>query len=141
MTHATAIADDASEGLSSLFGTALPASTDELAARALADAFGPVQDSGESLFDPAPPKTPAMPMRSLTPRANSIVQPRPAVESRGDRQPSADYSFDKFFPDPALAAREVQSSPTTVAPTSSSVQPVNEDLAQFSAWLKGLNNA
>ena len=140
-SHATAIADDPSEGLSSLFGTALPATTDELAARALADAFGPVQDSGESLFDPAPATTPAMPMRSLTPRATSSIQSRPAVESRSDRQPSADYSFDKFFPDPAMAAREAQSSPTTATPASSPAQPVNEDLAQFSAWLKGLNNA
>jgi len=140
-THATAVADDASEGLSSLFGTALPATTDELAARALADAFGPVQDSGESFFDPTPTPTPAMPMRSLTPRANTIIQPAQAAESRRDRQPSADYSFDKFFPDPAMAAREAQFTPTTVAPSPSSAQPVNEDLAQFSAWLKGLNNA
>ena len=141
-THATAVADDTSEGLSSLFGTAMPATTDELAARALADAFGPVQDSGESLFDPAPTPTPAMPMRSLTPRSNTLVPlPQGVDPSRSDRQPSADYSFDKFFPDPAMAARATQSSPTMVASTPSSPQPVNEDLAQFSAWLKGLNNA
>ena len=140
-THATAISDDASEGLSTLFGTATPATTDELAARALADAFGPVQDSGESLFDPAPTATPAMPMRSLTPRQTSSIPSAHSVEGYGDRQPSADYSFDKFFPDPAMSAREVPSSPTTVAPTPSSAQPVNEDLAQFSAWLKGLNHA
>ncbi|MEP6835892.1 MAG: tetratricopeptide repeat protein [Gemmatimonas sp.] len=139
-THATAVAEDPSDGLSSLFGTSAPTTTDELAARALADAFGPVQDSGESLFDPAPTPTPVMPMRSLTPRANTIVVPH-AAEPRSDRQPSADYSFDKFFPDPAMTEREAQSSPTTVAPTPSSAQPVNEDLAQFSAWLKGLNNA
>ena len=64
--HATAVPDDAVDGLASLFGTAVPTTTDELAARALADAFGPVQDSGESLFDPAPSPTPAMPMRAST---------------------------------------------------------------------------
>ena len=79
-------------------------------------------------------------MRALTPRANVVIHPA-SVDSRNDRQPSADYSFDKFFPDPAMAGREAQSSPTTVAPTPSAAHPVNEDLAQFSAWLKGLNNA
>ncbi|MEO7998240.1 MAG: tetratricopeptide repeat protein [Gemmatimonadaceae bacterium] len=144
-THATAVADDVAEGLSSLFGTAIPTTTDELAARALADAFGPVQDSGESLFDPAPSPTPALPMRSLTPRNTTPVYtpatPDPRSDKQGsDRQPSADYSFDRFFPDPAMAGREGQSAQSTI-PVSSSSPPANEDLAQFSAWLKGLNNA
>lgn len=145
-THATAVADDAVEGLSSLFGTAVPATTDELAARALADAFGPVQDSGESLFDPAPTPTPALPMRSLTPRSTTPVYTPAIADARADkqnsdRQPAADYSFDRFFPDPAMAAREGQSVQTSSSSATSSSQPVNEDLAQFSAWLKGLNNA
>ncbi len=139
--HATAVADEATEGLSSLFGTTAPATTDELAARALADAFGPVQDSGESLFDPAPTPTPAIAMRSLTPRANNTVQQSSATDYRSDRQPSADYSFDKFFPDPAMAGREAPRWPAPGASAPSSAHPVNEDLAQFSAWLKGLNNS
>lgn len=144
-THATAVSDEAVEGLSSLFGTAVPTTTDELAARALADAFGPVQDSGESLFDPAPTPTPSMPMRSLTPRSTTPIYTPATPDARGDkqgsdRQPAADYSFDRFFPDPAMAGREGQSMQAS-APVSGSSQPVNEDLAQFSAWLKGLNNA
>ncbi|MGV3710049.1 MAG: tetratricopeptide repeat protein [Gemmatimonas sp.] len=138
-THATAVSEDPAEGLSSLFGTSAPTNTDELAARALAVAFGPVQDSGESLFDPRPTPTSSMPIRALTPRANTAIPSATNLDTRSDRLPSADYSFDKFFPDPAMASRET-SSPTTFASPPTGSQPVNEDLAQFSAWLKGLNN-
>lgn len=133
-SHATAVSDEPNDGLSSLFGTTTPASTDELAARALADAFGPVQDSGESLFEPAATPTPVLPLRALTPRNNAAVGALSA-ESRS-RTGTPEYSFDRFFPDPAIAGNALNSGAST--PSS---QTVNEDLAQFSAWLKGLNNA
>ncbi|MEP6780678.1 MAG: tetratricopeptide repeat protein [Gemmatimonadaceae bacterium] len=142
-THATALADDPSDGLSSLFGTAQPASPDELAARALADAFGPVPDSGESLFDLSSTPTPNVPLRALTPRSLTPlkVPALASVDHRGAQSQTADYSFDRFFPDPAVASRPAQSIATASASDSESAPPANEDLAQFSAWLKGLNNA
>jgi len=142
-THATAVADDPADGLASLFGTSQPTTTDELAARALAEAFGPVQDSGESLFDPVPMPAPAVPLRALTPRHNTAgyppVQTNP--DHRSDPPPAAAYSFDKFFPDPALTHRGAPVVHSSVSGAPDSSQPVNEDLAQFSAWLKGLNTA
>jgi tetratricopeptide (TPR) repeat protein len=138
-THATAVADDAADGLSNLFGSALPTTPDELAARALADAFGPVQDSGESLFDVPPSTTQPLPLGGFTPRSNPAVHA--GVGSTADAAPRTgpvDYSFDRFFPDPATPGG---STGATVPPSASSAQPPNEDLAQFSAWLKGLNNA
>lgn len=142
-THATAVADDPSDGLSSLFGTTQPASPDELAARALADAFGPVQDAGESLFDLSSTPTPSLPLRALTPRSVTPLHASAAMsaaENRAAQQPNADYSFDRFFPDPAVATRAMPSGTIAPASDSESSPPANEDLAQFSAWLKGLNN-
>ncbi|MEP6766235.1 MAG: tetratricopeptide repeat protein [Gemmatimonadaceae bacterium] len=142
-THATAVADDPSDGLSSLFGTAQPTSPDELAARALADAFGPVQDSGESLFDFSSVPTPTTPLRALTPRSNTPlhVPAMASIEHRPAQSQNADYSFDRFFPDPAVAERPAQATTMASNSDSESSPPANEDLAQFSAWLKGLNNA
>lgn len=134
-SHATAVSDEPNDGLSSLFGTTTPASTDELAARALADAFGPVQDSGESLFEPAATPTPVLPLRALTPRSNAAVGGALSAQSTS-RTGTPEYSFDRFFPDPAIAGNALHSGTSTPAS-----QTVNEDLAQFSAWLKGLNNA
>ena len=141
-THATAVADDPADGLSSLFGTTQPTSPDELAARTLADAFGPVQDTGESLFDLSSTPTPAVPLRALTPRSATPLHSTAMAsshESRGAPQANADYSFDRFFPDPAVASKSMQPSAPSVGSESS--PPANEDLAQFSAWLKGLNGA
>ncbi|MDQ6611281.1 MAG: hypothetical protein M3Y64_02520, partial [Gemmatimonadota bacterium] len=141
--RATAVADDASDGLSSLFGTTQPTSPDELAARALADAFGPVQDTGESLFDLSSASAPT-PLRAFTPRSVTAVHTpaaMPASDSRPAQPSTSDYSFDRFFPDPAVATQLAQSSAITPTLDAASAPPANEDLAQFSAWLKGLNNA
>jgi hypothetical protein len=142
-THATAIADDSAEGLSSLFGSALPTTPDELAARALADAFGPVQDSGESLFDLPESAAPVAPLRSFTPLSTASIHVGAGAnaEQRGERPASQDYSFDRFFPDPAMTSNTAASASTFPLHSAGPTPPPSEDLAQFSAWLKGLNNA
>jgi hypothetical protein len=59
------------------------------------------------------------------------------------------FSFDRFFPDPATAVPSTRATPsqTPVAPvppptSGADIPPatVSDDLAQFSAWLKGLGN-
>ncbi len=143
------------EGLSSLFGTDTSLNEDA-AARALADAFAPVSardlESGTTLdFEfarstpefvrsitpvmatampivPTPAQVPAMRPRRMTPAA-----PSSSVPSGGG---NAGFSFDKFFPDPANR----RGTPAAPSPPLSE-PPVTDDLAQFSAWLKGLGNS
>lgn len=132
------------QGLTSLFGNEV-GGEDDTAARTLADAFSatderfpPVNDMPfeEAMLGTlgrlATPRLPATPVAST-----------PVVET-----PSGAFSFDRFFPDPAtgsfpsvsdgteLSADGSRRTPTSILP----VRPpaVSDDLAQFSAWLKGL---
>ncbi len=143
-SQAASIVPQSSEGLASLFGT--DASThDDVAARALADAFAPIPDeelaAGTALdfsfATPTPDFTSAIAPR--TPSASMEMQqpvhsPRESV-ARRTTPPSgnAGFAFDKFFPDPA--ARRVTPPESTPVPPAT---PVADDLAQFSSWLKGL---
>jgi tetratricopeptide (TPR) repeat protein len=126
------------EGLASLFGGHAPMN-DDRAARALADAFAPIAEidplGAELQFEAAmlggAART-ATPMRAATPIATAAVS-----EGGGP------FSFDRFFPDPATspppapaASRTPASEPAREVPPTT----VSDDLAQFSAWLKGLGN-
>ncbi len=133
-------------GLASIFGGEA-AAHDDLAARALADAFAPIDDqtdfAGDVPFEEAMFGTPARsatPMRSATPVVNAAI----ADATTGP------FSFDRFFPDPATAspitsASDAGNGADVARPTpgtAAEVTPptVSDDLAQFSAWLKGLGN-
>lgn len=130
------------DGLASLFGGEAPVQ-DDLAARALAEAFAPIDEishfGGELPFEEAmlggSART-ATPMRSATPIATA------AVSDAG-----GPFSFDRFFPDPATTPTPLTPSPSSVQATSREPAPetpsptVSDDLAQFSAWLKGLGNS
>ena len=141
--RASVAVETPADGLASLFGGATPAH-DDLAARALAEAFSPIDQSihfgGELPFEEAmlggALRSPT-PMRSATPIATAAV-----AES-----PGGPFSFDRFFPDPATAGSPLHTpshSPgnTTASEPARDVAPptVSDDLAQFSAWLKGLGN-
>lgn len=152
---ATAAQDDS---LASLFGDEAPASAsspDEIAARQLASAFDPespdVGSLSDSFFAGAAghrEPTPALgTVRQPTPIRGMTAAPTPAVPTPEVPQPPAsgatgEFSFDRFFPDPArqtpAASGTDSSAPGTQAP---SAPPAADDLAQFSAWLKGLGNS
>ncbi len=143
-SQAAAAVPQSPEGLSSLFG-ADAATHDDVAARALADAFAPIPEeelaAGTALdfsfasptpaFSPAVARhTPSAPIATQEPvfsqRESASRRPPPAVGNAG-------FAFDKFFPDPA-ARRNTPVEPTPAPPAT----PVADDLAQFSSWLKGL---
>jgi tetratricopeptide (TPR) repeat protein len=132
------------QGLASLFSTSASVD-DNAAARALADAFIAVDERfplandlsfGEAMLGSSGRST--MPWHSGTPVASASV-PDAAADA---------FSFDRFFPDPAtgsfppVAERgEASANASQVTPASTTpVRPpaVSDDLAQFSAWLKGL---
>ncbi len=130
--------DAPAEGLASLFGGHAPMN-DDRAARALADAFAPIAEIdplGAALqFEEAmlggAGRT-ATPMRAATPIATAAVS-----EGGGP------FSFDRFFPDPATSPPPAPAASRTPASEPSREVPpptVSDDLAQFSAWLKGLGN-
>ncbi len=122
--------DGPSDGLSMLFGFAAE-STDDAAARSLADAFAPI--SAESMSDGT---TLDLSFASNTPQSTPTFvaaasdYPADARVVAPDTSNAA-FSFDRFFPDPAAAAPSTDTS----VPAS---PPAGEDLAEFSAWLKGL---
>jgi len=140
--RASVAVDTPADGLASLFGGEAPMH-DDLAARALADAFAPIDEishfGGELPFEEAMlggAARMATPMRSATPIATA------AVSDAG-----GPFSFDRFFPDPATSSSPQHTpshSPSHTPATESAreVPPptVSDDLAQFSAWLKGLGN-
>ena len=149
--RASVAVETPAEGLASLFGGDTPMH-DDLAARALADAFAPIHETapfgGELPFDEAmlggASRSPT-PMRAATPIATAAVS-----ELTG-----GPFSFDRFFPDPATSASPQHTpahSPSNTPAHSPSNTPasesarevapptVSDDLAQFSAWLKGLGN-
>lgn len=142
--RASVAVETPAEGLASLFGGDTPM-PDDLAARALADAFAPIDETtpygGELPFEEAmlggASRSPT-PMRAATPIATPIVS-----EVTG-----GPFSFDRFFPDPATSAMPLHTSAhspnnTPASPSAREVAPptVSDDLAQFSAWLKGLGNS
>ena len=129
------------EGLSSLFGeNGATGAGDDAAARALADAFAPISeadaasgamlDFGDNDND----------------NESDIGEHQPSVALSPSERPTAHagvtnagFSFDRFFPDPATqsAPPADPAAPPDAAP-SNAASPVGDDLAQFSAWLKGL---
>ena len=138
------IAVDQSEGLAILFGGSAT-NHDDSAARALADAFAPIAphdmvtastldlDFGRApSLGTAPLATPASVLSFATPVGSTATPPG-----------NAGFSFDRFFPDPATQASASSAPSVPTAPdagAASSPSKPTEDLAQFSAWLKGLGN-
>lgn len=124
------------EGLATLFGAEASDSPDEYAARLFADAFAPMDEPPVGSHSMA---TPIVVTRTITAPAIQAVEPAESVR----RTPASSFSFDQFFPDPAVAkAQSTPPRPTpgyTVRHTPSSAPPVSDDLAEFAAWLKGLD--
>ncbi|MBL0940781.1 MAG: tetratricopeptide repeat protein [Gemmatimonadaceae bacterium] len=150
-----AVTPPAEDSLAALFGSESH-SDDDLAAQQLAEAFNPdavdVGTLSDSFFAGAAghrEPTPAFgisrqptPVRSATPIASPAVSPTPASAPAAPVN-TGEFSFDRFFPDPA---RQANASGNTAgggqsgdAPASGA--PAADDLAQFSAWLKGLGNS
>lgn len=159
--------DQMDSGLASLFGTsANPA--DDGAARVLAEAFSPSvteaasaadgfvgsffseltnSASHSSGFDAVEHGS------SFGSAISTVTEPAASsglnTHSPADDESSDHISFDRFFPDAALQApaageRQINSQPP-VAPasrdtTGDATTGTADDLAQFSAWLKGLGN-
>ncbi len=134
-TQSAPAVDNTPEGLASLFGET-SAVHDDAAARALADAFAPLSEqdleSTPSLDFTFSHSTPAFSPAVATPAAASVITPPPAATPTGG---NAGFSFDKFFPDAATR----RGTPAAPSPAVTDA-PVTDDLAQFSAWLKGLGN-
>jgi hypothetical protein len=138
---ATPAVHDAPDGLAELFGAGSAVAVDDTAARAFADAFAPMPGAATASsafldFDQTDAVS-ASDGRVPTPRSNDAQR---ATPSSGDA--NAGFSFDRFFPDPAM--RSAPTSPESTHPSGESATapdtatPVGDDLAQFSAWLKGL---
>jgi hypothetical protein len=153
---ASAPAQRADESLASLFGTPTVPDDDD-AAHTLANAFAPqpmeVEFPVGSLFggSDAP--------RAVTPAygaARPVPPARPATPLSTARTESAssDFSFDRFFPDPAQPRGHTQDGATAfggegtsaaatapASPSTPGAPAAGDDLAQFSRWLKGLGNS
>ena len=166
--------EDSADSLDSLFGrtSVFQNGSDDLAARALADAFAPISE--EDMMSGA-----TLEMDVEEPEA--FEQVTPTYEPPAARN-DADFSFDRFFPDPAMqpasnpaiTPHEVLEAPSTSfnavhgnidsavgmtarvdesvsteaghgAKSESESESDNigstEDMAEFSAWLKGLGNS
>ena len=149
VTPVSAAAVVADESLASLFGAESPLH-DDAAARTLADAFAP-QPMGNA---PADGFTTAFlgvsdGPRTPTPAYGAVRQPTPIAVPPvppGRAEAGDEFSFDRFFPDPAVqggspSAGGAMANPTATPPVGGST-PVEsspgDDLAEFSAWLKGL---
>jgi hypothetical protein len=133
---ATAVDDTPREdSLDALFGTdASP--RDDAAAQWLAGAFAPVQGVegalGGGLFD-EPEMTPPVDDTTTAPPS----APTPPVANSAQADP--DFSFERFFPDPAAASGQPGASALPEGRGAEGASPkAGDDLAQFSAWLKGL---
>ncbi|MEQ1693971.1 MAG: hypothetical protein ABMA00_21960, partial [Gemmatimonas sp.] len=149
--QSTPAVESSPEGLAALFGNE-PSGHDDEAAQALADAFAPLSaadlESGSALDFEFARSTPAFsptvearaPRDGTTPLRSPAITPvigHAAFPAHGAQSGTgnAGFSFDRFFPDPATR-RPTPVSQSPVAPDA----PVTDDLAQFSAWLKGLGN-
>ena len=122
--------EDPADGLSMLFGFAA-APLDDAAARSLADAFAPISAANMadgatldlSFASSTPLSTPTV--AAVTPTyVSTAVSATPATSHDA-------FSFDRFFPDPAATSPSTDPS-VLMAPAA------GDDLAEFSAWLKGL---
>ena len=160
----------ATDSLADLFGVDAP-TPDDQAAQALAQAFAPeevdraaVADGFSAAFFGGQPReaTPAYgavrqptPVRAPTPVVPTPVAPTPVAPravAPSATEPAGEFSFDRFFPDPAVNVQGAGSStpaapmptaggtPEGTTPESPASPGVTDDLAQFSAWLKGLGN-
>ncbi len=137
------------DGLASLFGeTVFP--LDDRSAHSLASAFGSGEgiEPGPSLFASAGAEDASRFGAQSTPARPSPVSPPHASGSA--------FSFDRFFPDPAIAGSsgappadpDVSQTPASGvasgsgdAEQSAGPSSAGADLAQFSHWLKGLSNS
>ena len=141
---ATPVVHETSDGLATLFGGGSQVATDDTAARAFADAFAPMPESPSNTsafldFDAreAAPMPTLREARAPTPLSVEALRTTPSSGGA-----NAGFSFDRFFPDPAM--RSASTSPTSTtksgepAAIPDPVTPLGDDLAQFSAWLKGL---
>ena len=144
------------DGLAGLFGAADDDRGDDYAARAFADAFAPMDEPPYGAAHDTPafvsrtvtaPSSPAVHATTSSEPSHSTSQATPS-----SARPSSGFSFDRFFPDPATvqstAAATPAATPATqpskpapASPTSSAAQspPLGDDLAEFAAWLKGLD--
>lgn len=141
----------ADESLASLFGVESPLH-DDAAARTLADAFAaqPMDSAPADGFTTA--FLGVSGARTPTPAYGAVRQPTPiAVPPAPPGRAGAgdEFSFDRFFPDPAMPsgsplAGGAVPNPTATPPGGGSA-PVDpspsDDLAEFSAWLKGLGQS
>jgi tetratricopeptide (TPR) repeat protein len=121
-----ALRDDVS--LEALFGSG-GSDADLRAAQLFAEAFKPVAEA-PSDFLSAMDRLPSQPL--LTSVATPVVAP--VVSGIGTAEPTA--SFDRYFTDPM--ARDADSPPARAQESASA--KAADDLAEFSAWLKGLGN-
>ena len=149
VTPVSAPAVVADESLALLFGAASPPH-DDAAARTLADAFAyqPTDNAPADGFTTEflgvsdGPRTP-------TPVYGAGRQPTPIAVPPvppGRAEAGDEFSFDRFFPDPAVPAGSTSTG--GAVPNSAATPPVgratpvesspSDDLAEFSAWLKGL---
>ena len=141
---ATPVVHETSDGLATLFGGGSHVATDDTAARAFADAFAPMpaSSSNSSAFldfeaGEAAPMPTLREVRAPTPLSVDALRTTPASGGA-----NAGFSFDRFFPDPATRSASTPPTSTTSAgepaATPDPATPLGDDLAQFSAWLKGL---
>ena len=139
-------APGADESLASLFGTPTVLADDD-AAHTLANAFSPQPLEVESpvgrLFGDSDAPRAATPAYGA---ARPVTPARPATPLSAARSDSAssDFSFDRFFPDPAQPRGHTHDSGPASGEGTSAAAPgapgAGNDLAQFSQWLKGLGN-
>ncbi len=147
--RASQVVAEAPDGLAALFGSAAAADADDVAARTLAEAFA---------IEPPVPAARSAP-RGVTPVAVTSVasaavsaSPTPSVPATPAPSRVAALSFDRFFPDPAAAGDRRTDARVPDRGTAGSgsdagaatgadagAAPAIDDLAQFSAWLKGLD--
>jgi tetratricopeptide (TPR) repeat protein len=148
--RASQVVAEAPDGLAALFGSAAAADADDLAARTLAEAFA---------IEPPVPAARSAP-RGATPVAVTSVasvavsaSPTPSLQATPASSRVAALSFDRFFPDPAAAAGDRRtdamgpgrgaagtgSDAGAATGADAGAAPAIDDLAQFSAWLKGLD--
>ena len=130
----TMVVEEEFSGLSSIFGeNSVTGSGDDAAARALADAFAPISEADAAsgaMLDFGDTEVETGDDTTHRVEAGSSL-PRPTPPGN---DPNAGFSFDRFFPDPATQSVPPGDAEKAPEPTA----PVGDDLAQFSAWLKGL---
>lgn len=141
--RAAVVVDSPADGLAGLFGGTDEQTPDEFAARAFADAFAPMDEPPFGASN----HTPVFVTRTITAPSAPAVLPTlsPATPSSAPAATPAKsgFSFDRFFPDPATVSPTPPASAAAQQPgeytTPAQSPPVSDDLAEFAAWLKGLD--